>query len=72
LEHLIQQSLLWRTQEQLYRSMKGIGPVMARTLIAELPELGTTDNKRISALVGLVPLNRDRGTLRGKRIIWGG
>jgi transposase len=52
--------------------MKGIGPVMARTLIAELPELGTTDNKRISALVGLVPLNRDRGTLRGKRIIWGG
>lgn len=72
MEHLIQQSLLWRTQEQLYRSMKGIGPVMARTLIAELPELGTTDNKRISALVGLVPLNRDRGTLRGKRIIWGG
>lgn len=72
LDHLIQQSPLWRAQEQLYRSMKGVGPVVARTLIAELPELGTTANKRISALVGLAPLNRDSGTLRGQRIIWGG
>lgn len=72
LDQLVQQSPLWRAQEQLYRSMKGVGPVLARTLIAELPELGTISHKRISALVGVAPLNRDSGTFRGKRSIWGG
>lgn len=72
LDHLVQQSPLWLAQEQLYRSMTGVGPVVARTLIAELPELGTAGHKRISTLVGVAPLNRDSGTLRGKRMIWGG
>jgi transposase len=72
LDRLVRRSPVWMAQEQLYRSMKGVGPVLARTLIAELPELGKTDHKRISALVGLAPFNRDSGMLRGKRSIWGG
>lgn len=64
LDQVIQQSPVWRAQEELYRSMVGVGPVVARTLIAELPELGTANGKRISALVGVAPLNRDSGTLR--------
>lgn len=72
LDQVIQQSPVWQAQEQLYRSMMGIGPVVARTLIAELPELGKINGKRISTLVGVAPLNRDSGSLRGKRIIWGG
>ena len=52
--------------------MPGIGPVVSVTLLADLPELGTLDRKQVAALVGLAPLNRDSGTLRGKRTIWGG
>ena len=52
--------------------MLGIGDVTARTLIADLPELGTLDRKKIAALVGVAPFNRDSGTLRGKRTVWGG
>ena len=52
--------------------MPGIGPVVSVTLLADLPELGTLDRKQIAALVGLAPLNRDSGTMRGKRTIWGG
>jgi len=62
-------SPIWREQEALLRSVPGIGPV---TLLAELPELGQLDRKRIASLVGLAPLNRDSGTWRGKRIVWGG
>jgi transposase len=72
MEALLQQSPLWLAQEQLYRTMSGIGPVTARTLIVELPELGVIGNKRIAALAGVAPFNRDSGTLRGKRTIWGG
>jgi transposase len=72
LDQTVRQSPLWRVQEQLYRSMKGVGPVLARTLIAELPELGTLDRKRIAALVGVAPFNRDSGRVRGQRTIWGG
>jgi len=72
LDQVIKRSPVWRAREQLYRSMRGVGPVLARTLIAELPELGTTTSKRISALVGLAPFNRDSGKMRGKRTIWGG
>ena len=72
LDAVIRQSPLWLEREQLYRSMKGVGPVFAHTLIAELPELGTTNHKCVAALVGVAPFNRDSGTLRGKRSIWGG
>ena len=53
-------------------TVPGVGDVTARTLIADLPELGTLDRKKIAALVGVAPFNRDSGTLRGKRTIWGG
>jgi transposase len=72
LRQAVQSSELWREQEDLLRSVPGIGPVVSVTLLADLPELGTLDRKQITALVGLAPLNRDRGTLRGKRTIWGG
>jgi transposase len=65
-------SPLWREREELLRSVPGIGPVVATTLVAELPELGRLDRKRIAALVGLAPLARDSGLLRGKRLVWGG
>jgi len=68
----IQQSPLWRTKEAILRSAKGIGPVVAHTLLIDLPELGTLNRKQIAALVGVAPLNRDSGTLRGRRMVWGG
>jgi transposase len=72
LTHRIHATPLWREQEDLLCSMPGIGPVVSRTLLAELPELGTLTHKQIAALVGVAPLNRDSGTLRGRRRIWGG
>jgi transposase len=56
----------------LLRTAAGVGPVLAATLTALLPELGTLDRKRIAALVGVAPLNRDSGTRRGARAVWGG
>lgn len=52
--------------------MLGVGPVLATTLLADLLELGTLSQKQIAALVGVAPLNRDSGTLRGRRTVWGG
>ena len=68
----VRTSPLWREQEDVLRSVPGIGPVVSVTLLAELPELGVLGRKQIGALVGLAPLNRDSGTLRGKRTVWGG
>ena len=65
-------SPLWREKEDLLRSVPGVGPQLALALLAYLPELGTLDRKRIAALVGVAPFNRDSGNLRGKRAIWGG
>jgi transposase len=62
----------WRANDDLLKSVPGIGNTTARTLLAELPELGTLDRKKISALVGVAPLNRDSGTMRGRRTTWGG
>jgi transposase len=62
----------WREREDLLRRVPGIGPVCTRTLLLDLPELGTLSRQRLAALVGVAPLNRDRGTLRGSRTIWGG
>jgi transposase len=68
----IRGSSLWREQEDVLRSVPGIGSVVSATLLADLPELGKLGRKQIAALVGLAQLNRDSGTLRGKRTIWGG
>ena len=68
----IQQSPVWREKDELLRSVPGVGPVLTSTLLANLPELGTLTNKQIAALVGVAPLNRDSGTLRGRRTVWGG
>lgn len=72
LDEAVQQSETRRRNEGLLRSVPGVGPVPARTLLAELPELGAPAPKRLSALVGIAPFNRDSGTLRGKREVWGG
>ncbi|HEU5190689.1 MAG TPA: IS110 family transposase [Methylomirabilota bacterium] len=68
----IRSSPLWRATEGLLRSVPGIGPITASTLIADLPELGHLDRRKIAALVGVAPINRDSGTLRGRRMIAGG
>jgi transposase len=62
----------WRAAEDLLTSVPGIGKITARTLIAELPELGRLDRRRIAALVGVAPVNRDSGAWRGHRAIAGG
>lgn len=72
LSNTIRESPLWRAKDDLLQGVKGIGPVVSVTLMADLPELGTLDRKQIAALVGLAPLNRDSGLLRGKRRVWGG
>jgi transposase len=72
LSQAVRNSPLWRAQEDVLRSVPGIGPIVSVTLLADLPELGILGRKQIAALVGLAPLNRDSGTLRGKRTVWGG
>jgi transposase len=72
LARTIRESPVWREKDDLLQSAPGVGPVLARTLLASLPELGTLNRKQIAALVGVAPLNRDSGTLRGKRAVWGG
>lgn len=72
LDAAIRQSPVWRAQDDLLQSMPGVGPGLSRTILAELPELGTLSARQLAALVGVAPLNRDSGTFRGKRIIWGG
>lgn len=72
LEGAIEGSPTWRENEALLRSVPGVGPVLASTLLAELPELGTLSHKHLSALVGVAPFSFDSGTLRGKRMVWGG
>ena len=68
----IKSSPAWRATEDLLTSVPGVGPITARTLIAELPELGRIDRRRLAALVGVAPVNRDSGTMRGHRAIAGG
>jgi len=68
----VRQSPAWREDDDLLQSVPGVGPVLATTLIADLPELGRLERKQIAALVGVAPLNCESGILRGRRIIWGG
>ena len=72
IDQQVKGSPIWLARENLLKSVPGVGPGLARTLIAELPELGRLGRRKIAALVGVAPFNRDSGTLRGKRTIWGG
>ncbi len=74
LDEAILSSGAWRESEALLKSVPGVGPVLARTLLAELPELGRGDlsRKQLASLVGVAPLNRDSGKRRGRRRTWGG
>jgi len=72
LDDNIKSSPVWREKDDLMQGVKGIGPVSAMTMLAEVPELGRLGRKQIAALVGVAPLNRDSGTRQGKRSIWGG
>jgi len=72
LDRSIRHSPIWKHNEDLLLSVPSIGPLTTRVLLAELPELGQLNGKQISALVGVAPFNRDSGTLKGRRSIWGG
>ncbi len=72
LDEAIEGSPAFKENEALLRSVPGVGPVLCRTLLAELPELGSLPPRELSALVGVAPLNRDSGTMRGRRAVWGG
>jgi len=72
LDDTIRTSPLWRAQDNLLQSVPGVGNVTACTLIAELPELGRLERRKIAALVGVAPFNRDSGRWRGRRMIVGG
>jgi transposase len=63
----VKTSPLWRVKDDLLQSVPGVGRVVSLTLLAELSEPGRLSSKEIAALVGVVPLARDSGTLRGKR-----
>jgi len=72
LDHQIQSSPSWREKDYLLKSVPGVGKVVSSTLLIELPELGKLNRRKIAALVGVAPLNRDSGTMRGRRTVWGG
>lgn len=63
---------MWRAQDDLLQSVPGVGPIVSAVLLAELPELGVLTHKQIATLAGVAPLARDSGTLRGRRMVWGG
>ena len=72
LQQTIRNSPVWREKDDLLRTVPGVGQQLSLTLLAYLPELGRLDRKQIAALVGVAPFNRDSGTLRGRRTVWGG
>ena len=72
LRQMLRSSPVWREKDDLLRTVPGVGEQLSFTLLACLPELGTLDRRQVAALVGVAPFNRDSGTLRGKRIVWGG
>ena len=63
---------MWLEKDDLLRTVPGVREQLSLTLLANLPELGTLNRRQIAALVGVAPYNRDSGTLRGKRVVWGG
>jgi transposase len=72
LDKLVEDVPQWRDQRDLLMSAKGVGKVVAYTLMSELPELGSLNRKQIASLVGVAPMNRDSGAFRGKRRVTGG
>ena len=68
----VKASPAWRARDELLQSVPGVGPQVSRTLLAELPELGTLSGRQLAALCGLAPFNRDSGRRRGPRSIYGG
>ena len=72
LNAMLQQSPVWRAKEDRLRAVPGVGPIVSRALLGELPELGQLNRRRITALVGVAPFACDSGTLRGRRVVWGG
>lgn len=69
---LVQASPAWRERDEWLQSVPGVGPVLSRTLLADLPELGRLSRREIAKLVGVAPLSRDSGTMRGRRFVQGG
>ena len=72
LDDQLRSSPIWREKENLLRGIKGVGPILSATLLAEVPELGLLDRRQIAKLIGVAPLNHDSGKHRGQRRIWGG
>ncbi|GAJ00491.1 unnamed protein product, partial [marine sediment metagenome] len=72
LDNCIRLSPSWHEKDNLLKSVPGVGKVVSSSLLIELPELGRLNRRKIAALVGVAPLNRDSGTMRGKRTVWGG
>ena len=72
LRQTLRRSPVWREKDDLLRTVPGAGERLSLTLLANLPELGTLNRRQTAALVGVAPYNRDSGTLRGKRAVWGG
>jgi transposase len=72
LQRLLADSPCWREKDELLQSVPGVGLITSVTLLAELPELGLLNRKKIAALVGVAPFHRDSGVYRGQRAIWGG
>jgi len=72
LSKTLKRSSVWRENDQIIQSVPGAGQVLSINLLANVPELGTLNRRQIAALIGLAPLNRDSGTFRGRRCIWGG
>jgi len=68
----VKSSPAWRERDELLQSVPGVGPQVSRTLLAELPELGTTSGRQLASLCGLAPFNRDSGRRSGPRAIRGG
>lgn len=69
---VVRETPAFREKAELLRSAPGVGQLLSATFLARLPELGTLNRKKIAALVGLAPFNRDSGKMKGKRAIWGG
>lgn len=72
LDDTLRGSPVWAEKVELLEAVTGVGPQTLRRLLIDLPELGALDRHAIAKLVGVAPLNRDSGTMRGKRMIWGG
>jgi transposase len=72
LGEMIRESPAWRERDDLLQSVPGVGPILSRTLLADLPELGRLSRRAIAKLVGVAPLSRDSGTMRGRRFVQGG